>query len=225
MTDQLKPLPHEAREPDMAKYFPGNRWWPERSDRDAYGNYLPGNVPSWPEQVAAHKAKNAPLHTGGYPYYTLAPTSPPCTKHALALRLTDTPVRVTAGGSMTPLPLDAVFVDLTGHARRAPLVTGLPGLRPLTVRVTWQDMSVPQLSADDWRVIADRLAATRRPVHIACTGGHGRTGTALAILLSMWGVIPTDADPVAWVRANYCGKAIETEAQAAYARLMGEKRT
>ncbi len=212
MTDQQKPSPPEPREPDMARYFPGNRRWPDAErTRDAYGNFRPGNKPS-----------ALPLHAGGYPYdeRLLAPISTPCAKHLDALRLTDTPVRVTAGGSMTPIPLDAVFVDLTRHSRHTSIVTGLPGPRPITVRVTWPDMTIPQLSRDDWRIIATRLAELKRHVHVACEGGHGRTGTTLAILLALWGVIPAGIDPVTWVRANYCDKAIETEAQVDYARRM-----
>ena len=212
MTDHLKHSSPETREPDMSRYFPGNRRWPTRDDdRDAYGNFRPGNKSD----------AQAPLYAGSYPDKgtSLAPASTPCVKHTEPIRLTDTPVRVTAGGSMTPLPLDAILLNLAG-SRRAPVVTGLPGLRPLTVRVTWPDMTVPALSRDDWRVIADRLAATRRPVHVACLGGHGRTGTALAILLAIWDCIPPEDDPVTWVRAHYCEKAIETEAQRAYVRRM-----
>jgi len=213
MEDYQKPSRPEPRAPDVSRYFPANRRWPVRSDgRDEYGNFRPGN-----------KSDTLPAHAGGYPYESTAPATapacPPCVKHTEPIRLTDTPIRVTAGGSMTPLPLDAILLDLAG-SRRAPVVTGLPGLRPLTVRISWADMSVPALSRDDWRVIADHLARPQRPVHVACLGGHGRTGTALAILLAIWGCIPPSDDPVAWVRAHYCDKAIETEVQTAYVRRM-----
>jgi hypothetical protein len=42
----------------------------------------------------------------------------------------------------------------------------------------------------------------------------GRTGTALACLAVLGGVVPGEA--IAWVRANYCPKAVETDEQEAF---------
>jgi protein-tyrosine phosphatase len=56
-------------------------------------------------------------------------------------------------------------------------------------------------------------AATER-VEIACGGGHGRTGTALAVLAVIDGVSPKDA--VDFVRANYHARAVETPWQRRY---------
>jgi protein-tyrosine phosphatase len=50
-------------------------------------------------------------------------------------------------------------------------------------------------------------SATER-VEIACGGGRGRTGTALACLAVLDGVPPGDA--VAYVRAHYHRRAVET---------------
>ena len=52
-----------------------------------------------------------------------------------------------------------------------------------------------------------RRAATSK-VEIACAGGTGRTGSALAILARLSGVPSGDA--IAWVRANYRPRAVET---------------
>jgi protein-tyrosine phosphatase len=54
-------------------------------------------------------------------------------------------------------------------------------------------------------------ARSGEAVEIGCLGGHGRTGTALACLAVLAGTPPDDA--VAWVRATYCEKAVETDAQ------------
>ncbi len=48
-------------------------------------------------------------------------------------------------------------------------------------------------------------------MEIACGGGVGRTGTALA-LLAAWGGVPADA-AVGWVRERYHRRAVETPAQ------------
>lgn len=146
-----------------------------------------------------------------------------CTGHALAKRLTDTPVILTAGGASTPPPLGAAILALATPAK--PIVTGLPGWRPTIVRLNWQDMTVPALSTDDWHWLADRLARMPR-LHVHCQAGHGRTGTALAILCTLWNVVPEDVCPVTWIRDRYCPEAVETDAQLAYvARVTGRKVT
>ena len=62
----------------------------------------------------------------------------------------------------------------------------------------------------------DVLDRSRRGEHveIGCLGGHGRTGTALACLAVLTGVPPGEA--VAWVRAAYREKAVETDEQRAF---------
>ena len=63
------------------------------------------------------------------------------------------------------------------------------------------------------RVLTDLLDRARngQRVEVGCLGGHSRTGTALACLAVLTGTPANDA--VAWVRANYCYKAVETDAQ------------
>lgn len=56
-------------------------------------------------------------------------------------------------------------------------------------------------------------AATER-VEIACGGGRGRTGTALACLVVLDGVPPTEA--IAFVRRHYDRHAVETPWQRRY---------
>jgi hypothetical protein len=80
----------------------------------------------------------------------------------------------------------------------------------------WPDFGVPP---DPEEVLAalrslHNRARTGERVELGCLGGHGRTGTALACLVVMAGVPPADA--VAWVRANYCHQAVETEDQATF---------
>ena len=89
---------------------------------------------------------------------------------------------------------------------------------PFPWRWTW-------LRWPDFRLPADRAeaAATLRAtwqlaggqrVEVACGGGVGRTGTALACLAVLDGVPPAEA--VAFVRAGYHRRAVETPWQRRY---------
>jgi hypothetical protein len=83
-------------------------------------------------------------------------------------------------------------------------------------RVDWPDFGVPDDAAGLVALLREvlRRAGAGDRVEIGCLGGHGRTGTALACLAVLSGHPPTDA--VAWVRANYCPDAVETDDQAAF---------
>jgi hypothetical protein len=82
--------------------------------------------------------------------------------------------------------------------------------------VDWLDFGLPA-DVDALRAalgdLVDRARNNSR-VEIGCLGGHGRTGTALACLAVLSGTPPDEA--VAWVRANYCTKAVETDEQAQF---------
>jgi hypothetical protein len=75
--------------------------------------------------------------------------------------------------------------------------------------VAWPDFRLPR-SPDDLRAalgeLLDRAGSER--VEVACAGGTGRTGTALACLAVLDGV-PAD-EAVAWVRRHYRPRAVET---------------
>jgi protein-tyrosine phosphatase len=75
--------------------------------------------------------------------------------------------------------------------------------------VRWPDFGLPadRADADDALREAHRRAAGER-VEVACGGGVGRTGTALACLAVLDGVPPDEA--VAWVRAHHHPRAVET---------------
>ena len=76
----------------------------------------------------------------------------------------------------------------------------------------WPDFGLPADPAaaqDALREAWTRAEAER--VEIACAGGHGRTGTALACLAILDGVPSREA--VRFVRANYAARAVETPGQ------------
>ncbi len=76
--------------------------------------------------------------------------------------------------------------------------------------ITWPDFLVPLDPDHATGAIVDlhRRAHTLERVEVACGGGVGRTGTVIACLAVLAGVAPADA--VAWTRANYRSRAVET---------------
>ncbi|MEV6416335.1 protein-tyrosine phosphatase family protein [Kribbella sp. NPDC051718] len=83
--------------------------------------------------------------------------------------------------------------------------------------VVWPDFRLPADDRDARDALVEVLArAGDERVEVACAGGRGRTGTALACLAVLDGVAPADA--VAYVRANYHAKAVETFWQKRYVR-------
>ena len=110
---------------------------------------------------------------------------------------------------LPPRPVPEFGVYLLG-AEPAPVAWESRWLR-------WPDFRLP---AD--RALAEKLlgeawerAADER-VEVACGGGRGRTGTALACLAVLDGVPPSEA--VAYVRAGYHRGAVETPWQRRYVR-------
>ncbi|MEU3251532.1 protein phosphatase [Streptomyces sp. NPDC006997] len=63
--------------------------------------------------------------------------------------------------------------------------------------------------------------AVRERVEVACHGGRGRTGTALACLAVLDGVPAADA--VGYVRAHYHRRAVETPWQRSYVRRFAQR--
>lgn len=77
-------------------------------------------------------------------------------------------------------------------------------------RVRWPDFWIPLDRADALDALreAHRRALDGQRVEVACRGGVGRTGTALAALAVLDGLPPAGA--VRWVRREYHPRAVET---------------
>lgn len=82
----------------------------------------------------------------------------------------------------------------------------------------WPDFRLPAVPSDAIAALRDLYGrAPDARVEVACSGGRGRTGTAIALLARFAGVRAEDA--VAWTRANYLPGAVETPWQRRFVRL------
>lgn len=78
--------------------------------------------------------------------------------------------------------------------------------------VRWPDFRLPADPADARDAFEEALRRSGgERVEVACAGGTGRTGTALACLAILDGLPPAEA--VAYVRAGYRPRAVETPGQ------------
>ena len=83
--------------------------------------------------------------------------------------------------------------------------------------IRWPDFWLPRDHAYALGVLQEALTrADGERVEIACGGGRGRTGTALACLAVLDGVPPGEA--VAFVRRHYHRRAVETPWQERFVR-------
>ncbi len=115
--------------------------------------------------------------------------------------------------------------DPPARADRPDLGVYLLGRGPPTVPWTtewirWPDFGLPSDRTAAAAALGRAWArADRNRVEIACTGGRGRTGTAIACLAVLDGMDPREA--VRWVRRNYDPRAVETPWQARFVRRFG----
>lgn len=79
--------------------------------------------------------------------------------------------------------------------------------------IDWPDFRTPQDGPAAAAAIADAYERARSGQHVevACGGGNGRTGTAIACMAVLAGHPPDDA--VAWTRRHYRRRAVETPGQ------------
>ena len=82
-------------------------------------------------------------------------------------------------------------------------------------RIHWPDFGVPTDRTDTLHEAHRRAHAGER-VEVACRGGVGRTGTALAALCILDGLTPRAA--LIWVRGHYHPRAVETPGQRRWLR-------
>jgi hypothetical protein len=108
--------------------------------------------------------------------------------------------------------------DTLGPADFALLLADGPVPEWPSRRIRWPDFWVPTDRADALDALheAYRRAQAGERVEVACHGGIGRTGTALAALAILDGLPAEQA--VSWIRANYHHRAVETPWQRRWLR-------
>ena len=115
------------------------------------------------------------------------------------------PCRVTATEPAKALFDEAIF---------APVLTPV-------LEIAWPDQRAPGLTVEWWSMFADNLAKIDGDVAMHCMGGHGRTGTAAAILIKLYKAWKSKKEPdiVTYLRKHYCDEAVETNDQLDYLEL------
>lgn len=86
--------------------------------------------------------------------------------------------------------------------------------RPCSVWLPIRDFSVPEKREDVEQALRETLNGllNGRTVYVGCQGGFGRTGLFLSLVAKSWGI----KDAVAFVRACYDRRAVETKEQERY---------
>lgn len=157
-------------------------------------------------------------HTGTIPIFNLEPNN---------ISFSNRKISISGGGytRKVVIPKESLLLDvgidysimqfkgLKGEASYILEKIGQP-----TIKIEWRDYGVPDLSTGDWNKILKAIQKEGRNVVVACVGGHGRTGTTLAILAGLFGA--TKTDPVSWVRKRYCVKAVENIDQEEYVEII-----
>lgn len=85
--------------------------------------------------------------------------------------------------------------------------------------IGWRDFGTPSPSIDVVLSIAHEaiyMARTHATVEVGCLGGHGRTGTFLAICYALTMAEPNARKAISEVRRTYCTNAVESAEQAWY---------
>jgi protein-tyrosine phosphatase len=115
---------------------------------------------------------------------------------------------IRAGAPVAPLPQWSLF--LLGSPPRD-VAWSYRWLR-------WHDFWLPSDSSDARAAFAEahRRAIAGERVEVACVGGRGRTGSAIACIAQLGGVSAEDA--VEWTRNCYDRRAVETPWQRRYVR-------
>ena len=122
-----------------------------------------------------------------------------------------------------------LIVNLTGYSIFHNRTHHMPSTFPTLLKYSWRDTlekgwenevvidwpnyGVPShLPFQFWADLYEQIMRTPKSL-MFCEGGHGRTGTAAAILLMVSGVLGNAKDAIQWVRGKYCEEAIEGTTQ------------
>lgn len=119
---------------------------------------------------------------------------------------------------------DTLFVDLTGYQLNKYFICyfseKLKDFRiifnnyhvPNFISIDWPDFSIINFTKKDWLELIDYMLNFKN-VYIYCNGGHGRTGTAFAIIYSL---LTNCQTPIKTIKELICEKCIESLEQIQY---------
>lgn len=143
----------------------------------------------------------------------MTPVTPRCYESHPPLKLPGTELVIYGGSCSYPVVQDAdVYVGLCTSmkhtARSWPWKQGTEFLFSIT------DMCAPSNPEEFKKMLnwVKKQVDEGKKVHVGCIGGHGRTGTVLAALVSLYG----EQDAIQYVRKHYCHKAVESGVQIAF---------
>jgi hypothetical protein len=122
-----------------------------------------------------------------------------------------------------------VVLNLTFTSIKEPHIIPIPELEEFEemncqfkeIQLDWPDYSVIRMPREFWAKLLKYLEDNKLRMLVFCTGGHGRTGTALAVMMTMV-LNYTPKQAIEWVRKNYCDEAIETTMQEFYIEQMAK---
>jgi len=133
-----------------------------------------------------------------------------CYKSHKPMKLPGTDLVIHGGSCGTPAVLDAeVYVGFDSGMRFTQ--RHWPWKKGHEVLFRISDMQAPDDPVQFKKLVTwvkSQLDEGKK-VHCGCIGGHGRTGTFLAALVSEYG----EPDAITYVREHYCKKAVESDSQ------------
>lgn len=86
------------------------------------------------------------------------------------------------------------------------------------IYLDWEDGDIIDLDRDFWIALIEWIKQLQnKKILFSCLGGHGRTGTALAILAGLHFKVE---HPITFIRQIYCKNAVETHSQVDYVNMI-----
>lgn len=103
-------------------------------------------------------------------------------------------------------------LTLAEHVAGPKTTTPAPNVPTRVLKIKWADRQAPDLEFTFWPALLEQLHGK---VLCNCQGGHGRSGTALTILMMLMSTYDA-LDALTHLRAIHCPRAIESVVQHAY---------
>jgi hypothetical protein len=129
-------------------------------------------------------------------------------------------VVINAGGSMRKVKPEAndLLIDCGADFMSSSFPSVKKNKNPV-VEIDIPNGNVPNLDLKFWKDLVKVIRYEKKDVLIACVGGHGRTGTCLAILAAL--MLPeAKENPIIYIREHYCKKAVENTKQYNYIKTL-----